>query len=240
MKRIHIAILAIGILLATAAQGVTDDEIRHTLRQLWTVSACGGGPKLSLPGTYWFDADTNRLVRIMCELAQTNDAWKSSIIMSEVRNYATTNELPILYSCVTNPICGYGAMETILGLEGISSNSVAAAERYFTAATDESGVYWHHVVLLSRMRKMLSESSPSEMATNLVKGCMEREAFTNRAYPRQIDEDICKFEPGYATSRRRLSALRAVFALGLNEYQIGYVTNAINELVAYPESELPE
>ncbi len=233
--------------LAGTADAVTDDEIRTTLRQLWTVSVCGAdrdGRHASrapaLPGTEWFDADTNRLVRIMCELAQTNSEWNAKVIMSRVGRYATTNELPILYSCVTNRMCGYGAMEAILGLEGITSNSVAAADRYFFAVTGENDACWHHVVLLSRMRKLLAESCPSEMATNLVKECMQREAFKNRAYPRQIDEDICRFDNGYTTSRRRLSALRAVYALGLNEYQIGYVTNAINELVAYPESELPE
>ena len=34
--------------------------------------------------------------------------------------------------------------------------------------------------------------------------------------------------------------MRSVFNLGVSQFQIAYVTNAINELVAYPEAELPE
>ena len=236
------AIVAIcaGILLVTAAHGVTDDEIRHKLRKLWTESVCGQGPKLSLPGTDWFDADTNRLVRIMCELAQTNDVWNASIIMFELRNYATTNELPILYSCVTNRMCGYGATEAILRIEGITSNSVAAVDRYFAEVSGEIDDGWNHLSILSLMKRILSEHESSVVATNLVRSCMTRESLVNNICPRQIDESICRFDTGYVTSRRRLSALRAVYALGLNEYQIGYVTNAINELVAYPESALPD
>ena len=34
--------------------------------------------------------------------------------------------------------------------------------------------------------------------------------------------------------------LRSAYGLGVSQYQIAYVTNAINELVAYPEADLPE
>ena len=36
------------------------------------------------------------------------------------------------------------------------------------------------------------------------------------------------------------SFVPAEFELGVSQYQIAYVTNAINELVAYPEADLPE
>ena len=137
-------------------------------------------------------------------------------------------------------MCGYGATEAILRIEGITSNSVAAVDRYFAEVSGEIDDGWNHLSILSLMKRILSEHESSVVATNLVRSCMTRESLVNNVCPRQIDESICRFDTGYVTSRRRLSALRAVYALGLNEYQIGYVTNAINELVAYPESELPE
>ena len=57
---------------------------------------------------------------------------------------------------------------------------------------------------------------------------------------RRLDESLMRTDPSYGTSRRRLAVLRSVTDLGVNVYQAAYVTNAIAELVAYPESELPE
>ena len=47
-------------------------------------------------------------------------------------------------------------------------------------------------------------------------------------------------DESYRMSRRRLAVLRSVRDLEINSYQLNYVTNAINELVAYPEADLPE
>ena len=44
----------------------------------------------------------------------------------------------------------------------------------------------------------------------------------------------------YRLSKRRLPVLRGVQENGIDEYDIFYVTNAINELVAYPEVDLPD
>ena len=54
--------------------------------------------------------------------------------------------------------------------------------------------------------------------------------------------DLCLMDadPTYATSKRRLSVLRSVRALGANKWQTNFVERTIRELEAYPEANLPE
>lgn len=55
-----------------------------------------------------------------------------------------------------------------------------------------------------------------------------------------LDEAIMRHDVSYRYSRRRLSVLRSVRSRGINQYSYSYVTNAISELVAYPEADLPD
>ena len=48
------------------------------------------------------------------------------------------------------------------------------------------------------------------------------------------------FDPGYRFSKRRLGVLRAVKEKVVSPYQSRYVNDALRELVAYPEDELPD
>ena len=55
-----------------------------------------------------------------------------------------------------------------------------------------------------------------------------------------LDDSIQSVDPTYHASKRRLDVLRAAQNRCGNSFQLDYVTNAINELVAYPESDLPD
>ena len=57
---------------------------------------------------------------------------------------------------------------------------------------------------------------------------------------RYNDIGFSNADPAYEHSKRRLSVLRAVLPLCNNDFLLSYTTNAINELVAYPESALPD
>ena len=59
-------------------------------------------------------------------------------------------------------------------------------------------------------------------------------------YHTWMDQLMIDSDPTYRYSRRRLSVLRAVVARASADPDMTYVTNAINELVAYPEENLPE
>ena len=55
-----------------------------------------------------------------------------------------------------------------------------------------------------------------------------------------VDETLRTVDPTCRFSRRRLSVMRSARERLVNEVQSNYVANAINELVAYPEADLPD
>lgn len=76
--------------------------------------------------------------------------------------------------------------------------------------------------------------------SNLVEECSYRFFSADQVYDGWYDGLVCARLADYRLSKRRLRVLRSVFELGLNKYNEMFVTNAINELVAYPEADLPE
>jgi hypothetical protein len=57
---------------------------------------------------------------------------------------------------------------------------------------------------------------------------------------KSLDEAICEADPTYRHSKRRLAVMRSAQNRCWNPMLTNYVTNAINELVAYPEADLPD
>ena len=55
-----------------------------------------------------------------------------------------------------------------------------------------------------------------------------------------LDVAIQSVDSTYRYSKRRLAIMRAAEARCVNTGLYAYVTNAINELVAYPEANLPD
>ena len=76
--------------------------------------------------------------------------------------------------------------------------------------------------------------------SNCVDHCAFRFLGSDTVYSEWYDELVQPLIPGYKYSKRRLSVLRAVQRLGLTKYNDVFITNAINELVSYPEADLPE
>ena len=185
--------------------------------------------------------DNDRFARILGEYSIANlaveNGFRSRLAIESIGKYGTTNSLPFLYSCATNPVCGDCAIKSIIAIEGVTSNSIAAVMAY-NSSTNSSG------------RKII------QMFEALVdKGCQAESSIDQRTmsldyalsfartydkYTHWMDDVICRNDPTYRNSKRRLSTLRSEFSLGLDHWEIGFVTNAINELVAYPESELPD
>ena len=229
----------IGVLaLVVRAEGATDEEIRRRL-----VLSCSFEDDASLArGAFngaFRAAESNRVrfARIICDLARTNDASIACGMISELGDYGTSAQLPFLYSQVSNTEYGVDAVRSILKIEGITSNSVAMVDGYLS----NTNVDFEY-------RAQACECFLQASALPAVSGTMRQSArsvalnyalHANR-YVRGTDKAFIAVDPTYQYSKRRLSVLRSVNALGVSSYQIDYVTNAINELVAYPESELPE
>ena len=74
----------------------------------------------------------------------------------------------------------------------------------------------------------------------MARNCALRYARSANRYVMDVDAVFIETDSTYRNSKRRLAVLRSAYGLGVSHYQIAYVTNAINELVAYPEADLPE
>ena len=181
--------------------------------------------------------DTNRFARLLCELAQTNDVRIADRMIRCLGRHGTTAQLPFLYSMATNEQHGVSAVKSILRLEGVTSNSVGVTGMYLSM-TNVDFEY-----RADACKALLRAAVPSCVTTGIcqmARNCALRYARSANRYVMDVDAVFIETDSTYRNSKRRLAVLRPAYGLGVSRYQIAYVTNAINELVAYPEADLPE
>ena len=183
------------------------------------------------------EGDTNRFARLLCELAQTNDVRIADRMIRCLGRHGTTAQLPFLYSMATNEQHGVSAVKSILRLEGVTSNSVDVTGMYLSM-TNVDFEY-----RADACKALLRAAVPSCVTTGIcqmARNCALRYARSANRYVMDVDAVFIETDSTYRNSKRRLAVLRSAYGLGVSQYQIAYVTNAINELVAYPEADLPE
>ena len=183
------------------------------------------------------EGDTNRFARLLCELAQTNDVRIADRMIRCLGRHGTTAQLPFLYSMATNEQHGATAVKSILRLEGVTSNSVDVTGMYLSM-TNVDFEY-----RADACKALLRAAAPSCVTTGIcqmARNCALRYARSANRYVMDVDAVFIETDSTYRNSKRRLAVLRSAYELGVSQYQIAYVTNAINELVAYPEADLPE
>ena len=183
------------------------------------------------------EGDTNRFARLLCELAQTNDVRIADRMIRCLGRHGTTAQLPFLYSMATNEQHGATAVKSILRLEGVTSNSVDVTGMYLSM-TNVDFEY-----RADACKALLRAAAPSCVTTGIcqmARNCALRYARSANRYVMDVDAVFIETDSTYRNSKRRLAVLRSAYGLGVSQYQIAYVTNAINELVAYPEADLPE
>ena len=183
------------------------------------------------------EGDTNRFARLLCELAQTNDVRIADRMIRCLGRHGTTAQLPFLYSMATNEQHGATAVKSILRLEGVTSNSVDVTGMYLSM-TNVDFEY-----RADACKALLRAAVPSCVTTGIcqmARNCALRYARSANRYVMDVDAVFIETDSTYRNSKRRLAVLRSAYGLGVSQYQIAYVTNAINELVAYPEADLPE
>ncbi len=236
------------LLLASAMECVAlPPEDEATMRRIvrFLVPQCGGNRTTrveyipELIDVLNINGDTNRLARLLAELAQTNSAWYAKMAMWQLEKYGTPAQLPFLYSCATNPAVANSAVKAVLRIEGVTSNSVAMLQRflYITNSTPSELAY-EKAIASSDFLSSIASSSP-EMKGCAILAVRDFVANVSTGVSR-VDEALIVADVTYRYSKRRLSDLRCAYPRCFNEYQTNYVTNAINELVAYPEANLPD
>jgi len=183
--------------------------------------------------------DTNRFARILRELA-VEDENQTGKSIRRLRFYRTPESLPFLYAYSTNALYGADAMKAIFAIEGVTSNSVAAAEVFFSQTNIASRLVQTRDDACIKMVNLAG-------TTDVEPDVRERAMLVARNFAANLnechqwlDEALIESDPSYRYSKRRLWVFRGASARGVNQYSSSYVTNAINELVAYPEANLPD
>lgn len=191
--------------------------------------------------TWYINGNTNRLLCILSDMVKTNDEWICTQSMFEYSKYATKSELPFLYSCATNSMCGDRALNTIISLDGISSNLLQTVGQYFSitngfSVDDDSNRSRFAEDLLKRVYRTESLLPYRERVFN-----MTREFALNvNLMHVSVDKALMRADPTYENSKRRLNVMRGARERCISDFLTNYVTNIINKLEMYPEENLPE
>ena len=184
------------------------------------------------------DGDTNRFARILCELSQTNDVRIADRMIRCLGRHGTTAQLPFLYSMATNEQHGASAVKSILRLEGVTSNSLAAVDVCLSQTNVQARMEREYLCLF--MIDSFANASASDEIKNAVEQRVLRFARRSGLYNGHFDSCLSVRMPGYQFSKRRLNVLRDAERNMIVRFNEAFITNAINELVAYPETDLPE
>ena len=194
-----------------------------------------------LVDTYFINGNTNRLLRLLSDLIKTNDEWICTRSMWQYGKYATKSELPFLYSCATNSMCGDRALNTIISLDGISSNLLQTVGQYFSitngfSVDDDANRSRFAEDLLKRVYRTEALLPYRERVFN-----MTREFALNvNLMHVSVDKALMRVDPTYENSKRRLNVMRGARERCISDFLTNYVTNIINKLEMYPEENLPD
>lgn len=234
--------MAVALVLSCHADTCTDEELRHDVLEFLTVRCCGRvEASRVLTSEVRFDGDTNRLACVLAEFAQTNDIQVAELAMWQLKKYCTAAQLPFLYSCATNPALGNIAIESVLRIEGVTSNSVAALQGYlsFTNAVTRQQAYDRAITSREFLDVLKNSDAPIELKSAGLQVVRSFAADINTSNS-IVDKALITVDDTYRYSKRRIAVMRAAYPRCFNEYQTNYVSNAIYELSAYPEANLPE
>ena len=238
-----VATMSLQAIGETVSDETLKDEIRRFLRPVECVEMIRGQPRRPpvLTEKISFDGDTNRLARILVEVAQTNNAWYSEMAMRELVKYGSAEQLPFLYSCATNPAIGDLAVKAVLRIEGVTSNSIAIARSYLLSSNEFSRAKQHDRSLVCEelLKSAFELPELSEYRPLCLSVAREFARNVNTMHI-SMDDAIVANDPSYRYSKRRLAVMRSAQYRCVNPGLYTYVTNAINELVSYPESDLPD
>jgi hypothetical protein len=183
-------------------------------------------------------AETNRVrfARLLCELAYER-AGDATWLLQRVGEYGAETNLPFLFSCATNPAIGRAAIGSALRIGGLTSNAFEAVGMYL--CNTNVAIHLREDLCVDMIRVRNDSTIEPSLDSNVV-DCAYRFFQQDPFYDEWYDRRVQKLLPDYEFSKRRLSVLRSVQSLGLNQYNEHFVTNAINKLVAYPEANLPD
>ena len=194
-----------------------------------------------VPLVDYAEGDTNQLLRILSSIIHTNNEWYCSRSMSEYGKYAGVSELPFLYSCATNPVCGWRSLDAIFRIEGVNSNSLSAVKRYlsmtngFTVDNNkERGRF------AEKFLQMIFSSDEFSQYRNEAFGMVYNYGKDLNILHVSIDESLMSADDAYKNSKRRIDVMRNSRSRCISDFLTNYVEGVIKELEKYPEEKLAD
>ena len=224
-------------LLMPAVEASDAEVVRHLVMSTQYIDDVDGARQEARYARSLCGEDTNRFARILCELSTTGGVRVARSMIKRLAFHGTSAQLPFLYSQTTNTLHGADAVKSILAIEGVTSNSVAVVDSYLsmTNMTNRNRYY-----ACSELIDKNSSSSVADGVREAASRVYLRFMSESNIYHDWLDVKLKSADPSYGFSKRRLSVMRAVRARVNDPADMNFVTNAINELVAYPEADLPE
>ena len=183
------------------------------------------------------DNDTNVFARVLERMTHTNDSVVVEVALAHLSVYGNAEQLPRLYACFSNNLYRVAAARAILSVEGCSRDSQSVLRELLSDTNISQKV---RSDLCCRLYEAaLPGRGDSDCRAQCLDLALEYASLSNE-YFTPLDGRLICIDNQYRVSKRRLSVLRSVRDLGMSDFQLQYVTNAINELVAYPEADLPD
>ena len=241
-----------SLLFAAAAvvclgDAITDAELKQDVWEYLTTRFCGsrGGRRIAHPRILTdyirFDGNTNRLATVLVEVACSNNTWAAGRAFKELEKYGTAEQLPFLYSCATNPVVGDRAMKAMLRIDGVTSNSVAAVEMYFLLTNVVDSADRSRTSICADLIRLSNVDGVDPICRSNALAVAHDFAFGPSCNYYWLDSLLIEDDSTYRFSKRRIAFMRGIAPYAAQwRFMANYVTNAINELVAYPEANLPD
>ena len=242
-NKLHILVVLCVLIgnLSADSNVLTDDEVKAEIIE-YIAPRCGVRlSRTQLVDTYYIKGNTNRMMRLLSELVQTNDEWYCTRSMMQYGKYAGVSELPFLYSYATNPLCGHCSLKSIFRIEGISTNSLSALERYLSLTNNLAMKFdCERFYLCAYFVDNYWNSDLCVQYHQYLKELFYK--YSRNVSTAHINKDklLQRIDDKYILSKRRLSMMRELQSRELNEWQTNYVEGVIKELEKYPEENLAD
>ena len=243
MKNIKyiVPILIVCMIQFVYATVLSDNETKQKIIRYIAPVCAESLSNRELIDTYYINGDTNRMLRLLSELIQTNDEWICMHSMSEYGKYATKSELPFLYSCATNSMCGDRALSSIISLDGISTKSLQAVAQYLSitngfSVDDDCN---RSSFAENLLKKVYKDESLSPYRTEIFNMTKEFALNVNLMHV-SVDKALMSVDPTYVNSKRRLNVMRGARERCISEFLSNYVHTVIRSLESFPEEKLSE
>ena len=239
-KVLLMAAVMVAACASLAEDGSLDEELRKVLyRATQYIDDPHGGPGEVRYAIRLTGNDTNRVVSLMKQLIVegTEDVQTDKFYISEIGKYGTSSDLPFLYQKVTTADYCASATEAILRIEGLTTNSLT---QIMSSLPDSPRGNKKSAYAWCRILDVVTKCPSGEPIRTFALSNAVQFVSRQTESADWLDRGLIRIEPPYRMSKRRLAALRSVQSLGVGEWQTNYIAQAIRELEAYPEANLPE